>query len=484
MPQFQDSRIWGPTVVWGGREDLTSSRRRIAAGAWFLAAGLLVGTGGATAFADCGSGATKHTRSSSAAERRAASTASGTGHGATTVARGQMRSEHVHATTNHRIRHKPARNSPTDRSEPDTKPTTRITRNVTEAVGARQVSADSALTADSAFTTDAASTDGDTAPTSDPTPPTDTAPTGEVASPPTTNEPQPFPTDSPPTDDPPTPANDASASGSDQVPSASNAEASDPTTLPTAPNAGQQDAGEGDPSSSDTAASADEQASIPEQPITSTTDPVAPLTPLPAEVASPPADPTVEVPLVTDDVSGRGRSGARGAPALSPLQILRLMTQASGSPFTGKATEIPTLLDGSSQRRSGSSASSFDANTALVGKSSTSLASRVEPGAVLPGAVQTFLHSYGQVIVVASLSAMFAVALPGLAGLVIPTMMGMHIGYRQAKAARALRTSGIAQLAASAPIGVVRSGSLVALRPSRRPPPPPPSIEDLAQNVA
>jgi hypothetical protein len=77
---------------------------------------------------------------------------------------------------------------------------------------------------------------------------------------------------------------------------------------------------------------------------------------------------------------------------------------------------------------------------------------------------------------------MFAVALPGLAGLVIPTMMGMHIGYRQAKAARALRTSGIAQLAASAPIGVVRSGSLVTLRPRLRPPPP--SIEDRVQNVA
>lgn len=469
-------------MVWGGRDDLTSSRRRIAAGAWFLAAGLLVGTGGATAFADSGSGACNHTRGSSAAERRAASTASGTRHGATNVARVHVRSEHVHATTNHRIRQKPASNSPTARRKPDTKPTTRITRNVTEAVGARRVSAVSALTADSAFATDAASTDEEAAPTSDPTPPTDTAPTGEVASPPTTNEPQPFPTDSPPTDDPPTPDNDASASGSDQVPSASNAEASDPTPLPTAPNAGQQDAGEGDSSSSDTAASTNEQASIPEQSITPTTDPVAPITPPPAEVASPPAVPTAEVPLVTEAVSGRGRSGARGAPALSPLQILRLMIQASGSPSTGKATGIPTLLDGSSQMRSGSSASSFDANTALVGKSSTSLASRVEPGAVLPGPLQTFLHAYGQVIVVASLSAMFAVALPGLAGLVIPTMMGMHIGYRQAKAARALRTSGIAQLAASAPIGVVRSGSLVTLRPRRRPPPP--SIEDRVQNVA
>jgi hypothetical protein len=445
---------------------LTLSRRRIAAGAWFLAAGLLVGSGGATAFADSGSrsGPTKHDHGSSAAERRAASGASGTGHGVTAVARGQVRSEHVHATNVRVGQEEPAR------SEPDAKPTTLITRNLTEAVGASEVSADSALSAEAA-------------PTSDPTPSTD--PTGEVASPPTTIEPQPSPTDPPPTDGPLTPATDVSASGSDQGSSASNTDASDPTVMPTTPNAGQQDAGEGDSSSSDTAATTNEPPSIPEAPeqaVTSTTDPVAPATQLPEDVATPPADPTAEVPPEAEDVSARGRSAARGARELSPLQILRLMAQGSGSPFGGKATEIPTLLGVSSQMRSGSSASSFDANTPLAGKSSTSFASRAEPGAVLPGALQTFLHAYGQVIVVASLSAMFAMALPGLAGLVIPTMTGMHIGYRQAKAAQALRTSGIGQLAPSAPIGVVRSGSLVTLRPRRRLPPP--SIEDRAQDVA
>jgi hypothetical protein len=82
--------------------------------------------------------------------------------------------------------------------------------------------------------------------------------------------------------------------------------------------------------------------------------------------------------------------------------------------------------------------------------------------------LQTFLHTYGGIIVAVSLSAMFAAALPGLIGLAIPVVAGMSIGYRQAKAGRALRTSGIAHLAPSAPIGVVRSGTLIALRPKRK----------------
>jgi hypothetical protein len=97
--------------------------------------------------------------------------------------------------------------------------------------------------------------------------------------------------------------------------------------------------------------------------------------------------------------------------------------------------------------------------------------------------LQEFLDTYGQVIVAVSLSALLLAALPGLAGLIIPTVAGMGLGYRQAKAGRTLHASGIAHLAASGPIGVVRSGSLIALRPSRRRLPPP-DVEDQAQDVA
>ena len=56
-------------------------------------------------------------------------------------------------------------------------------------------------------------------------------------------------------------------------------------------------------------------------------------------------------------------------------------------------------------------------------------------------------------------------ALPGIGGLLIISAAGMLVGYRQAKAAFTLRAAGIARFARLGPLGVVRSGSLVALRP-------------------
>jgi hypothetical protein len=216
--------------------------------------------------------------------------------------------------------------------------------------------------------------------------------------------------------------------------------------------------------------------------ITPTTEPVAPpqvptgLTRFLDAIAD-------AIELMTYDDSAPRRSD-HDRPTMSPLQILRLMTQTSGSSPADRATEIPTLLDGSNQTRSNSAASASGTNGAPAGASSpTSVALGVRPEAALPEGLQTFLHTYGGIIVAVSLSAMFAAALPGLIGLVIPVAAGMSIGYRQAKAGRALRTTGIAHLAPSAPIGVVRSGTLIALRPKRKRVPPPNSA-DLTQEVA
>ena len=67
----------------------------------------------------------------------------------------------------------------------------------------------------------------------------------------------------------------------------------------------------------------------------------------------------------------------------------------------------------------------------------------------------------------ASLAALALLALPGAGGLTILTAAGVRIGYRQAKAGFVLRTAGIAGFArpGAGPLGVVRSGSLVVIRP-------------------
>jgi hypothetical protein len=64
-----------------------------------------------------------------------------------------------------------------------------------------------------------------------------------------------------------------------------------------------------------------------------------------------------------------------------------------------------------------------------------------------------------------SLSALAAFALPGVGGLLIICAAGMRLGYRQAKAALTVRTTGLARFVRQGPLGVVRSGSLVSLHP-------------------
>ena len=79
------------------------------------------------------------------------------------------------------------------------------------------------------------------------------------------------------------------------------------------------------------------------------------------------------------------------------------------------------------------------------------------------GVLSSFEHTVSAVLVPASLVALAALALPGIGGLLIISAAGMLVGYRQAKAASSLRASGIARFARVGPLGVVRSGSLIAL---------------------
>jgi hypothetical protein len=81
------------------------------------------------------------------------------------------------------------------------------------------------------------------------------------------------------------------------------------------------------------------------------------------------------------------------------------------------------------------------------------------------GVLPVLQHAVRALLVPASLSALAALALPGVGGLLIVCAAGIRIGYRQAKAGWMLRVSGIARFAGSGPLGVVRTGSLIALRP-------------------
>jgi hypothetical protein len=84
-------------------------------------------------------------------------------------------------------------------------------------------------------------------------------------------------------------------------------------------------------------------------------------------------------------------------------------------------------------------------------------------------ALSVLEHTVKAILAPASLTALAAIALPGIGGLLIICAAGARVGYRQAKAALAVRSTGIARFTRHGPLGVVRAGSLVALhmRPPR-----------------
>ncbi len=156
----------------------------------------------------------------------------------------------------------------------------------------------------------------------------------------------------------------------------------------------------------------------------------------------------------SEGIAGAGPSAA-DAPVLATRPSLPLVPPVAGMPgvpLAGNATEVAKL---------GAFAATY-----LGEKSSLpGMPSEAPSTANSIGAPFLFGQTFSELLIPASLSALAAVALPGVAGLLIITAAGMRVGYRQAKAALALRTAGVEQFAGPGPLGVVRSGSLVVLSP-------------------
>ncbi|WP_304106891.1 hypothetical protein [Mycolicibacterium bacteremicum] len=89
-------------------------------------------------------------------------------------------------------------------------------------------------------------------------------------------------------------------------------------------------------------------------------------------------------------------------------------------------------------------------------------------GIATSGSPDSFLdRAVTEVLLPLSLAALAAVALPGVGGLLVICGLGIRIGYRQAKAGWAVHVAGIGRFAGAGPMGVVRSGSMVALHVPR-----------------
>jgi len=157
-------------------------------------------------------------------------------------------------------------------------------------------------------------------------------------------------------------------------------------------------------------------------------------------------------------VHGPGRSAAAGASVASRLPLGRPFAGISGPPLAG-VSSLPVT---------GSAATGVAPLDVLaLGRASAvSGMAPVAPNGARPmGAGPLFRHVFGAILLPVSLWVLAAGALPGAGGLVILFATGARLGYRQAKAGVALRTTGIAHFARSGPLGVVRSGSFVVVRP-------------------
>jgi hypothetical protein len=122
-----------------------------------------------------------------------------------------------------------------------------------------------------------------------------------------------------------------------------------------------------------------------------------------------------------------------------------------GVPLAGDATGFATLLR-----------TTFEP-TGVGRASSPPGMAPLEPDAGIPMGLHSFLRdAYAKLLLPVSLWALFTVALPGVAGLVVLTAIGMRVGYRQAKAGFVVRAPGITRLARPGQLGVVNLGALSA----------------------
>ncbi|MDT7761471.1 MAG: hypothetical protein QOC63_891, partial [Mycobacterium sp.] len=188
--------------------------------------------------------------------------------------------------------------------------------------------------------------------------------------------------------------------------------------------------------------------------LTSVSDAVVPLSQLPSDLASLLGVTAVEPAVVTGgSVFGTGPVAPADAPMpASPLPQAFPIPGIWSVPLAGSAA-APAALGSI-------------ATAGLSQEVSTSGLAPLAPSSVTPSDVLSILkHTVRALLVPASLSALAAVALPGVGGLLIICVAGMRVGYRQAKAGWALQRTGIARFAGPGPLGVVRSGTLVALRP-------------------
>jgi hypothetical protein len=188
-----------------------------------------------------------------------------------------------------------------------------------------------------------------------------------------------------------------------------------------------------------------------QQMLTSVAGVVVPLTQLPSDLSALLGVPGVEP-------SGRHSAAAYAPMLAAPLGPSHLplgppLAGIPGLPLAGNAIGAASL-------------GGIATTTRLGAESSAPEKAPLAPNGATSRNKQSFFQkAVRDVLIPASLSALAAMALPGVGGLLVLTAAGVRVGYRQAKAGFAMRATGVARFAGPGPLGVVRTGSSVVVRP-------------------
>ena len=174
--------------------------------------------------------------------------------------------------------------------------------------------------------------------------------------------------------------------------------------------------------------------------------------PAPAAAAPAPAAaaPVTNVVAAETRKNGRTAVASTGSPGWSHVPVASRPAAIVTPP---PHPQLPT-----EQHRPGSPESSRNTGVATLGRTTfgatTSLPGMAPPASngAIPVGVRSFLrHALPDLPVAVSLAALAAVALPAVGVLVILTLAGVRVGYREAIADFALRTAGIARFARRRP---------------------------------
>ena len=189
--------------------------------------------------------------------------------------------------------------------------------------------------------------------------------------------------------------------------------------------------------------------------LTSVTDAAAPLALVPSDLAAlfnnlygttPVAGPT----------AGAGTNRAAMQPVVAPAVLPATSTMSQLMLPTAGSTAVPAPGDVAAAPLGGR-------RTPTTTYGATADAVPAPNGGATSGPLSTVEKVIGAFVASVSVLALLAIALPGVGGILVTWAAGIRIGYRQARAASALPSLGAARFVGSGPMGVVRSGSQVAL---------------------